>query len=99
MQSKFMEKLDIYNENAQIPASNIAPVTNLFPSTRKSGTQHDLGIIEKALMSKTMKESGRKNYAILSEILPYSDRRELKVKFKLSDIIDGHLLDKIDLSN
>jgi hypothetical protein len=28
----------------------------------------------------------RKNYAILSEILPYSDRREIKIKFSVEDI-------------
>lgn len=30
---------------------------------------------------------GKKNSYILSEILPYSDRREIKVKFRISDIL------------
>jgi hypothetical protein len=33
------------------------------------------------------KADEKSSYAILSEILPHSDRREMKVKFKISDLI------------
>jgi hypothetical protein len=30
----------------------------------------------------------KKNYSILSEILPYSDRREIKIKISASEVIE-----------
>ena len=55
----------------------------------------DYQIIEKALKTKREESSINpnpqnnkgNNYGVLTEILPYSDRREIKVEFKVDDIV------------
>lgn len=53
--------------------------------------EQEISLIQKAIEDKMQADSTEKNsYVILSEILPYSDRREMKVKFRISDLIkDG----------
>lgn len=68
---------------------NETDLSGPIPLQKGMSDKQDVGkMINNALIDKVNKEADKKkSYVILSEILPYSDRRELKVKFKLADII------------
>ena len=77
-------------EKMETDRAGLVPIASSELTQEKA---KDLNLIEKALTEKLKNhQSGpnalekKNNYGILTEILPYSDRREIKVKFRISDI-------------